>query len=187
MREERFAVGMLEPGQTARFDYVLTARGLEEIYSEVEAVYVCDLDVDDAASVVAQATTATRVIRLPALQVYVVDDVDPVPTDDQVTYTIRVLNEGDAPDQNIRITATLPNELEFENAEGPSDFQEQQQQIVFEPIEELAPGEELEYRLTAFAAQPGAIRLQVEVQSDSLAEPVRTEEPTRLFEADAQN
>jgi uncharacterized repeat protein (TIGR01451 family) len=190
MREAQMSIGRLEPGQSARFDYVVATRGMDEIDSQVEALYVCAIDVvDDAAqaSASAQAMATTRIIRLPGLQVYVLDDVDPVATDQQVTYTIRVKNEGDAPDQDVRVTAMMPEQLEFVSAEGPTEHQQQDGQITFEPIQELAPGEELEFLVTATAVQEGSVRMQVDVDSQALGSTVRTEEPTQLFEGQGPN
>src|SRR5690606_28468434 len=153
-------------------------RNMDEIRTEVEALYVCELDeVQDTAEAEvrksAQAVAVTRVLRLPALQVYTVDEADPVATDQQVVYVIRVLNEGDAMDQQVQVTANLPSQLKFESAEGPAEFEQQEQKILFEPVEELAPGDELEYRLTATAAEQGNVRLEVEVDSQSLGSTVR--------------
>ncbi len=185
-----FTIGRLEPGQTAQFDYVLVSRNLDRIETQVEAQYVCELEgavagADSETRKTAQATAATRILRLPALQVYVVDEADPVATDQQVVYVIRVLNEGDAPDQKVAVTVNLPGQLKFASAEGPSEFQQQEQQITFEPVAELAPGDELEYRLSATAIDQGNVQIEVAVNSEALDAAVKTAEPTRLFSAEA--
>ncbi len=159
---------------------------MDQIETQVEAQYVCQFDeaVDVAEAEtrkIAQATATTRILRLPALQVYVVDEADPVATDQQVVYVIRVLNEGDATDHNLAVTATLPGQLKFASAEGPSEFQQQEQKVVFEPVPELAPGDELEYRVTATAAEQGNVRIEVEVNSQALSSAVRVAEPTQLY------
>jgi len=188
--EQSFTIARLEPGQSAQFDYVLVGRNMDRIETQVEAQSVCELEgavdlAESEARKTAQATAATRILRLPALQVYVVDEADPVATDQQVVYVIRVLNEGDAPDQNVAVTATLPEQLQFASAEGASEFQQQEQQVTFEPVAELAPGDELEFRVTATAAGQGNVQIQVEVNSQNLDSAVRVAEPTQLYAGEA--
>ncbi len=116
---------------------------------------------------------------------YVVDEADPVATDQQVVYVIRVLNEGDAPDQNVAVPANQPGQLKFASADGASEFQQQEQQVVFEPVPELAPGDELEYRVTATVAEQGNVQIQVDVNSQNLDSAVRVAEPTQLYAGEA--
>lgn len=186
MASREMSIDQLEPGQSVTIDYTVSAQGINEIPTKVEALFVCAVDeasdIEDAqARTMATAMARVQVIRLPALQIYTIDDADPVPTDDQVTYTINVRNEGDAKDSNVKITAILPDALEFESAKGPTKFEQQKNQIVFQPIKELGPGEEVEYTLTAKATSEGNVKLQVELESQGLASTVQSAEPTQLF------
>lgn len=189
MRAEEFTIERLEPGQSAQFDYVLTARNQDKIETSVLARSICSFDNDqdvayDAASE-DSATAATRIVRLPGLQVYTLDDVDPAEVGSPVTYTIRVKNEGDAPDQDIQITATLPEQMTLDNADGPTESQQDGATITFQPIDQLNPGEEAEYTLTATVQSAGAVQLKVELVSQSFTSPIETAEPTRLFDPNA--
>ena len=190
MSEQEFTIERIEPGEMATFGYALRTGNLEEIPTEVVAVHVCEID---QAGQVAQArseTTATahtvaRVVRLPALQVIVVDDEDPVPTDSRVTYSIRVWNEGDAVDKDIQLTAELPEGLKFEDAQGPTEFEVDGSQITFQPVDELQAGSRVDYRVTATSQGTGDVRFVAKVTSEAVEEEVTSEEPTRLFDGQA--
>lgn len=185
MRAEEFAIERLEPGQSAQFDYVVSARNEDKIDTLVVARSICSLanDQDVAYDATSEdtATASTRIVRLPGLQVYTLDDADPVEVGKPVTYTIRVKNEGDAPDQDIQITATLPEQMNFENADGPTESSQEGATVTFQPLDELKPGEEAEYTVTANVQSAGAAQLKVELVSQSFTSPVETAEPTRLY------
>ncbi len=187
MRAEEFSIERLEPGQSAQFDYVLTARNQDKIDTRVIARSICNFDSDQGVSYDAAsedtAIASTRIVRLPGLQVYTLDDADPVEVGSPVTYTIRVKNEGDAPDQDIQITATLPEQMKLDNADGPTESKQEGKTITFQPIDQLNPGEEAEYTLTATAQSAGAVQLKVELVSQSFTSPVETAEPTRLYDS----
>ena len=189
MRAEEFSIERLEPGQSAQFDYVLTARNQDKIDTRVIARSVCNFDSDQGVSYDAAsedtAIASTRIVRLPGLQVYTLDDADPVEVGSPITYTIRVKNEGDAPDQDIQITATLPEQMKLDNADGPTESQQEGKTITFQPIDQLNPGEEAEYTLTATVQSAGAVQLKVELVSQSFTSPVETAEPTRLYNSKA--
>lgn len=186
MRAEEFSIESLEPGQSAQFDYVLTARNQDRIETMVIARSICNFDGNQDVAYDATsedtATASTRIIRLPGLQVYTLDDADPAKVGSPITYTIRVKNEGEAPDQNIQITATLPEQLKLDNADGPTESQHEGSTITFQPIDQLNPGEEAEYTLTATVQSAGAAQLKVELVSQSFTSPVETSEPTQLFD-----
>lgn len=191
MRAEEFVIDRLEPGQSAQFDYVLVSRDVDQIETVVEARYVCEFDpameLDHDASSDDVASASTRVLRLPGLQVLVLDDADPVPVGSPVTYTIRVKNEGDAKDEDIRITATLPEQLTLDSAEGPTEHQQEGSTISFNPIDQLGPDEMAEYTLTASAEAAGPTQLAVQLVSRSFSTPVESSEPTQVYDAQEES
>ncbi len=107
---------------------------------------------------------SVQVIRLPALQVYALDNADPVPTNQNVTYSIRVKNEGDANDEDVKIIAKIPAELKFVSADGPTEFEQNDNEVTFQLIESLSAGDEVEYTMTAQAMKDGNVTLQVNLE-----------------------
>ncbi|MEO9593683.1 DUF11 domain-containing protein, partial [Rhodopirellula bahusiensis] len=130
MVEEMVTIEKLSPGQSATIDYAIRTGELNEIPTKVKATSVCTVDPaksEENATTRATATAMARakVVRLPALQLTVVDDEDPVSNGSEVTYTIKVWNEGDAIDNNVRLTAELPDGLKFVSADGPTELKEE--------------------------------------------------------------
>ena len=56
-------------------------------------------------------------------------------------YELRVKNQGTAASINVRLTANLPEQLEFVSADGDSRVVNEGQQLQFAPIPELPPGD----------------------------------------------
>ncbi|MDB5319385.1 MAG: hypothetical protein JWN40_1016 [Phycisphaerales bacterium] len=127
------------------------------------------------------ATTATSILTLPALRLEVVDLDDPIRVGDNVTYQISVKNQGTGSDKNIAIIATLPTELEFITASGPTEAKADGATLTFTPLETLAAGRQAVWQIQAKAKSPGDVRLQVQLKSDSLTKPAAESEPTRLY------
>ena len=189
MVTEALALGRLNAGQTAEFEYIVRPESLEELPTKVVAAYVCDLDpaVDksevEQAKITAEAMARAEVVRLPALQLVALDGTDPVPVDGETTYVIRVTNEGNAPDQDLRVTATLPEGLKYVDAKGLSKAKNNGQEVKFEPIEEIAAGDSVEFRIMAKSdgSNEGNVTFQVEVESKNREKAIQEDEATTLF------
>lgn len=187
MSEEILVIDRLEAGQTASFDYAIRPGSLSELPTKIIATYVCSVDqAEGEAKAIARAESIAmarvNIVRLPAMQLMVIDDEDPVMKGDQVVYTVRVWNEGDAPDRNVKLTAELPNGLEFVSADGPTTNSHDGSKITFEPIKTMQPGDRADYKVTAKSTGKGSVIFEVNLTSEKLPAEVTSEEPTRLFE-----
>ncbi|MCC9656633.1 DUF11 domain-containing protein [Rhodopirellula halodulae] len=186
MAERTMTIEALKPGETATIEYAIRTGEMDEIPTKVKATSVCTVEtVKDAENAVTRATatamTRAKIVRLPALQLTVVDDEDPVTNGNEVVYTIRVWNEGDAVDQNVRLTAELPEGLKFVSADGPTDVKEEGQEVTFAPIKKMQPGDEVTYTVKAESEGEGAVSLKTQLASKSLQSEITAEEPTRIF------
>ncbi|MCM2369577.1 COG1361 family protein [Aporhodopirellula aestuarii] len=188
MRSESFVIDRLDAGETAEFTYAVRADKLQELPTRVEARYVCTVDgAEDQAKSTAETSAMTmarvKVVRLPALQVAVIDDEDPVNDGSKVNYTITVWNEGDAEDQDVQVVATLPDKLKFDAADGPTNASHKKGTVTFDPIKKMAPGDRVEYTVTCKPTGKGTVRFEATLTSKTLKQEVTSEEPTRLFAA----
>jgi uncharacterized repeat protein (TIGR01451 family) len=186
MAEKMLTIDKLTPGQSATIDYAIRAGELNEIPTKLKATSVCTVDPakseeDATTRATATAMARAKVVRLPALQLTVVDDEDPVKDGSEVTYTIKVWNEGDAIDNNVRLTAELPDGLKFVSAEGPTELKEEGQTVQFAPIKKMQPGDEVTYTVKAEGDGEGSVRLTTQLASQSLSSKITAEEPTRIF------
>jgi uncharacterized repeat protein (TIGR01451 family) len=192
MNEEQFTISTLEPNHTATFRYVIQPNGLTDLPTEIVAEYVCapdsDIAIDRAEAItMSRAMASAEVIRLAALRIFTVDNIDPVQRGQEVTYTVVVTNQGDAPDSNVEIRAELPEGLEFVNANGPTEHRQEERAIVFDPVETLEPGADARYTITATAQEDRDVIFRAVLNSDSLRNEVASEEPTRLFSSQETN
>ncbi|WP_442511373.1 DUF11 domain-containing protein [Novipirellula sp. SH528] len=191
MNEDTITINRLEAGQTATFDYALRAGDIDKLPTKVVATYVCSVDgAEDQAKAEARATSMAmaevKIVRLPAMQMLVIDDEDPVSNGDEVVYMIRVWNEGDAADSKVQVVAELPDGLTFKSAEGPTKHSQDGSSVTFEPIKTMKPGDRMDYKVTAKASGNENVLFKATLSSEKLSQEVTTEEPTRLFSRQAK-
>lgn len=169
----QFLLGTLRPQERRSFTVSFEPSQIGTIALRAQARAYC------AAPKVAQVST--EVIGIPAVRLEVIDLQDPVAVGEETTYAIRVKNQGSAEDLNINLQATLPNELEFVSADGDTPVQRRQDSLRFGPVQELAPGELVEWRVRARATEANRVKFQVNLQSNATREPVSEAEPTTLY------
>jgi uncharacterized repeat protein (TIGR01451 family) len=183
----QWKLGELAAGETRAMRITLNTHRGGAVEMDAEALAWCGSG-DDAQQIAkVSKSQRTEVISLPALALAVVDLEDPVQTDDKVTYRVTVRNEGTSGDSDIRVRITLPNQLQFEKATGPTKGQAEGNEVTFEPVKQLGAGEEVSWRLEAKAAQQGEVALRATLESKGLGKTVKAEEPTTLFTASAKN
>lgn len=191
MSEKSFTIGRLEAGQTAVFQYAVRTGDVDTLPTKVVARYICSVDAaEDQANATSEAESMAmarvEVVRLPAMQLVVLDDEDPVATKSNVIYSIRVWNEGDANDSNVTLTAEIPEGLEFVSAQGPTEHSVDGSTVSFKSIKTMQPGDRADYKVTAKCTGSGDVRFAAMLNSKSLTKVVTGEEPTRLFDQAAK-
>jgi uncharacterized repeat protein (TIGR01451 family) len=143
------------------------------------AVNVATASADPGLQVQAEAPVEIR--GLPAFGLTLSKVGDPVEVGGRLTYRIDVINQGSLPGNKVQVVAVLPKELRMVNATGPAQPRAEGQRIIFPPIDSVRPGETVTYTLEAEALQPGDVRFQVELTSETLQEPVIKQESTTIY------
>jgi uncharacterized repeat protein (TIGR01451 family) len=166
-----FTVGTIPPGESRSFSIVFSADKAGEVATRVEAMARCAKK--------ASTTISTEFKGIPALQVVVKDQRDPVPTGEQTVYEISVLNEGSAVDADVKLTGELPDSLEFVSATGDSDVTAKGSKIEFAPVQNLAPGERASWLITVRGVKPGKGEFKVDLTSRSGSS--SSGEPTTVY------
>jgi uncharacterized repeat protein (TIGR01451 family) len=172
-RKEGTDLDTIAPGESRTV--TVTVRANQEGRVEVKATAV--------ASCVSpvSARTTTNILTLPALRLEVIDLDDPIRVGDSVVYRVTVKNQGTGADRNVGVTATLPPELQFVTAEGPTQARAEGQTIRLGTVEVLGAGQQAVWRIEAKALRGGDVRLRVDLKSDSLTQSATETEPTRLY------
>ncbi|MEX2114144.1 MAG: hypothetical protein WD845_13215, partial [Pirellulales bacterium] len=118
---------------------------------------------------------------LAAINFQLSDASDPIEVEGQNTYEVKVINQGTKAASNVQLVALLPPEMKGVSAEGPARFRIEGQRIVFEPLKLLGPKAETIYKVTVQALQPGDLRLQVQITTDEIRDPITKEESTHVY------
>jgi uncharacterized repeat protein (TIGR01451 family) len=118
---------------------------------------------------------------LAAINFQLSDVNDPIEVGGQNTYEIRVTNQGSKAATGVRLVALVPKELKAISAEGPVRYTIEGGRVVFEPLKQLAPKADTAYSIKVQTLAPGDLRLQVQVTTDDIREPITKEESTRVF------
>jgi len=119
------------------------------------------------------------------LSLSVADLRDPVAAGKEVTYDIRVTNQGTVADQQIVLRVEVPAGLIIVplGTAGPrlSKPSIEGRTVRFDPVGPLAPGESVDFRVRVKAQQPGQYLLRASVSSRNMPQPLAAEESTEVF------
>ncbi|OAI50249.1 hypothetical protein AYO37_01295 [Opitutia bacterium SCGC AG-212-L18] len=118
----------------------------------------------------------------PAFLTKVVDVCDPLLVGEATDYIIEITNQGTAADTNIRVTAYLPEQVDFVKAEGATPFTASQKVVTFDPVPMLRPGETVGFKIKARAVMKGSAHFEVRLRSDvALTTDLIEQESTQVF------
>src|SRR5262249_29066196 len=125
--------------------------------------------------------TSIDILGVPALRVDVRADAGPVDVGTRVTYTIQVSNQGTLPLDQVDVSATVPPVMRALGGRGLTQVAPRGNVVTFPAITNLQPNQTATLYVFAQAIEAGDGRLRIAVQSPSLAQPVVTEEATRIL------
>ncbi len=129
----------------------------------------------------AETSVALEVRGIPDILLEVVDQLDPVEVGGTTTYVIEVTNQGSADGTNIAITCTLPPELQYVSANGPSPLTAQGRTVRFTPLAVLAPRAKTAYQVVVMRLAVGDVRFKVSMNSDQIDQVVEETESTHVY------
>jgi uncharacterized repeat protein (TIGR01451 family) len=122
-----------------------------------------------------------RVESVPQLLFTIADEEDPIEEGSDTTYEIRVINKGTRTATNVIVGASLPPQMQPIDGIGPTDARVDGQQIIFAPLDRLAPEAEVVYRVQVRGIQAGDHVIRVQIVSDDTRVAVSKEESTRVY------
>ncbi|MFP4052288.1 MAG: isopeptide-forming domain-containing fimbrial protein [Phycisphaerae bacterium] len=142
---------------------------------------------ENFASVTAKCTKAsgkasTEIVGIPAILLECVDTTDPIAIGENETYVITVTNQGTAMGTGIVITTTLPKEMDFVSADGPTKHTVDGKKVTFKALEVLNPKKKATYKVITKGTGTGDLRFQVTLKSDQMTSQVRETESTHVYD-----
>ncbi|WP_152054164.1 CARDB domain-containing protein [Tautonia marina] len=198
----RWDIGRLEPGEETAVSFSVNLsqvpqgygdRGADEQSGDAEALMLRHVAVasslcaaDDQPEEIrqraaAQTVAEAEILTLPALLLALVDRNDQVPQGENVEYVVTVVNQGTGHDDDVEIVVTLPEGLEYVDAEGPTDANADGRKVSFGAVDTIAPGEELRWILTAKANTSGQVSTRADLDSSFLSTTAISVEPTTIL------
>jgi uncharacterized repeat protein (TIGR01451 family) len=173
--ELRWNLGTITPGARQTVQVVMKAKGPGEFTNRAYARADRDLKASAEFKTVFEAGSAGLTLDIDKSS-------DPLEVGKPVTYTVRIVNQGNAAATGVRVSLTLPDELAPKNAKGPTEAQQLGQKYTFAPLATLAAGGEAAFVVNAEALKAGNVRVSAEVSSDQLgANPLRSDESTTIY------
>ena len=127
------------------------------------------------------ASVDTQVQAISALQLEVIDTQDPVRLGDETVYIITVLNEGSQEENNVQLSGTLPDTLEFVGGTGAGDVTGDGQTVTFSPVT-IDAGNEAKWEVTVRAIGDGQGQFELKLSAPTLTRDAVEDEPTRAFD-----
>lgn len=173
----RWTIGTLPAGGSRTVELLLRALEPGKICNKATASADRGLKAESA-------EVCTEFIGVSALHVEVVDNDDPVEVGRETSYLVTIVNQGALPVTNLRIEASVPEQLSVRNATGPSKCITSGNKVASEPMT-LAGKGEATYRVVVRAEKPGDVRFRVAVSADQLTAnlPVNREESTTIYDS----
>lgn len=126
-------------------------------------------------------STNSNILTLTASALIVTHDPDPVRVGNNVVYKILVQNKGTAPDHDVRVTAALPQSLQFVRASGDTEAANNGQTITFGAIPVLQPKQTMTWQVEAKALKAEDTQFRANMVSQSTPNAAEKIEPTKLY------
>ncbi len=126
------------------------------------------------------ASADTMFNTIPALLLETVDEVDPVKVGSNVIYDVKVTNQGSGPDNNVVVTATIPDGEEYVSTDGPTQPTVSGQTLTFPTIPSLQTKGSATWKVTVKANKAQDVQFKTTASCDGAA-PAEKVEPTKLY------
>lgn len=166
-------VARLAPGESTQVACELNSLKLGEFTQTAQVV--------SDAGVQADAKVETRIDGIASLTMELLDLDDPVEVGSETAYEIHVKNDGSKVATGVTIVCDLPSGMEFLSAKAPVDQVIEGRQLVFNPIDQIAPGAQVTVRIQMKVTRDGSHRLRARLTGGGLQEPMQLEEVTRAY------
>jgi uncharacterized repeat protein (TIGR01451 family) len=123
----------------------------------------------------------TEFIGIPAILLEVVDLEDPIEVGKEVTYDIKVTNQGTAIGTNIRLACALPASQEFISGSGVTSVRVEDRTVTIDALPTLDARAVAAWRVVVKASLADDARFKVELHSDQFERPIKEDESTQQY------
>lgn len=173
----KWTVGSLDPGQTRTYDIHCQLDTSGDLQLEVGARGKGDL--------AASSACLTTVETVADLVLMVADPKGPLPTGENIPYEIKVQNRGSRSAKGVNLVMQFSEGIEPKSASGLK-HQIVPGQVLFSPIEEIEPGQEVSFKVTAAAMKSGTHIFRAQLTCEESDSREIAEGTTRFFGENVQ-
>ena len=117
----------------------------------------------------AMGDVTTTFAPTPALLLETVDEHDPVTVGAMAIYDIKVTNQSRGPDNNVAVTATIPDGEEFVSVEGPSQPSQAGNVLTFPVVPTLDAKGSVTWKVTVKVVKAGDVQFRTTAKCDGTA------------------
>lgn len=128
-----------------------------------------------------QSACSTKVVGIPAILLETADLLDPIAVGSEVTYIIKVTNQGTSAGTDVRLVCTLPASEQFVSATGTTPVQAADRTLTMAALPTLEPKAVASWQVVVKALAVDDARFKVEVSSDQFEQPIHKDEATQLY------
>ena len=129
----------------------------------------------------ARAESPIKAEGVPALRFEVIGSEGVVEVGKEITYEVKVSNQGTGACSNVQLVAELADSTSATDAKGPTVGRTTGQQILFDPIPSVGVKGEAVYKIKVKGTQAGDMRFRVKVTCDQNRTASVKEENTRFY------
>lgn len=109
------------------------------------------------------------------------DDNDPIETDEQTTYIVKLTNNGTRIDQDVSLLVELPPGAKVLQVNAPVAYNVTREGIVFEPIPQVKAKDQQSFRFSLQLTQDGTQVVRAQVKSKLRPLAIVKEESTQVY------
>ena len=109
------------------------------------------------------------------------DDNDPIETDEETTYTVKLTNNGTRIDQDVSLMIELPPGAKVLQVNAPVAYSVTQEGLLFEPIPQVKAKDQQTFRFSVQLTQEGTQVIRAHVKSKLRPLAVIKEESTQVY------
>ncbi len=177
--------GQVADGQVAWEIPVLEAGATQRVCAVFEGqrpgMLVFRPVVAGARAAAAASLCPTKVFGISGILLEVVDLEDPIEVGSEVTYEIRVTNQGTAPGINLRVSCLLSEHQEFVSASGATPVNVEGREVTMRVLPSLAAQAQAVWQVVVRAAGKEDARFKVALTGDQYDRPIMEDEATNQY------
>jgi uncharacterized repeat protein (TIGR01451 family) len=171
-------VGSIDPGESKTYQVNCLLNAAGDLQLEVGAR-------DGKATLAASSACLTTVETVADLVLSVADPKGPLPTGEEVMYTINVRNRGSRSARGVNLVMQFSEGIEPHKVAG-QDHRIVPGQVLFSPISQIDPGQELSFKVNAEAFRSGTHVFRAQLTCEDSDAREIAEGTTRFFGDDIE-